>query len=386
MLSISAVVPAYNAIKYLEKAILSLVNQTEKPDEIIIVDDGSQDNTLELINKLAVKYKCIKVIEQKKNFGVSIARNVAINRASGDWVLFLDADDECSETLLETYIQEIEKGSFEAIYSSYYQINEVSQIVSEPIVGRSLNSTQGFCDILVRNPIISPSGLLIKRKTLLDLEGFDTSMRLNEDVDLWVRLLDEGCKIKHVEQPLSFIRRHRNNTTSNMTKSHSAEKEILNKYEFSYIEKKFKSLSNITDKMKLDFIALLMRYEKWDAAKRLLDDLSISNKSALYISYLFLKSLYFIFIYNNSEQEKVIKEILTVNPKHGASLNNLGVLYVSKNEFELAQACFIKALELFPNYIDASDNLKLLSNGINTIEEYKLTKRELRNVLLSYSK
>lgn len=210
-------------------------------------------------------------------------------------------------------------------------------------------------------------------------------MKMNEDVDLWLRILDSGYQINHVESPLTFIRRHRNNTTSNMEKSHNAEKIILNKYNLIYIEEKFKSLDSTTHQNKLDLVTLLIRYDKWEDAKRLLDSISISKTNTSYVSYLFLKSLYYIFVKEHNEVEKVIQEILTVSPDHGASLNNLGVIYVSKNEFELAKEYFNKALHLHSNYIDARKNLNLLNSGLYTIEEYSFTKRELRKVLLSYS-
>lgn len=385
MVKVSAVIPAFNTEKYIRNAVMSLVNQKIKLDEIIIIDDGSTDNTLKVINLLANQYKNIRVIEQSSNQGVSVARNLGIQEATSEWILFLDADDECSEQLLDTYLNKMRTDSFESIYSGYYQIDESSKVVSDSITGKSLISTEGFCKVLIRNPIVSPSGLLIKRKVLFELKGFDTSMKMNEDVDLWLRILDSGYQINHVESPLTFIRRHRNNTTSNMEKSHNAEKIILNKYNLIYIEEKFKSLDSTTHQNKLDLVTLLIRYDKWEDAKRLLDSISISITNTSYVSYLFLKSLYYIFVKEHNEVEKVIQEILTVSPDHGASLNNLGVIYVSKNEFELAKEYFNKALHLHSNYIDARKNLNLLNSGLYTIEEYSFTKRELRKVLLSYS-
>lgn len=385
MMKVSAVIPAFNAEKYVEKAVMSLVNQKIKLDEILIIDDGSTDQTLEIITLLAKRYKNITIIKQDTNQGVSAGRNKGIQEAKGNWILFLDADDECSERLLETYLEKMQTNSLEAIYSGYYQIDENSKKVSDAIVGKTLVGTEGFCDILVRNPIISPSGLLIKREILLELKGFDSSMKMNEDVDLWIRLLDYGYQINHVKLALSYIRRHQTNTTSNMAKSHAAEKAILNKYNLTYIEEKFNSLDSTTHQNKLDLVTLLIRYEKWKDAMRLLNSISISSTSDSYVSYLFLKSLYYIFIKDNNEVEKVIQDILNVSPNHGASLNNLGVIYVSKNELELAKDYFNKALHLHSNYMDARKNLNLLNSRVLNLEEYSFTKRELRKVLLSYS-
>lgn len=384
MEKITAVIPAFNAEKYIKKAVMSLVNQKKKLNEILIIDDGSTDSTLEVINLLANQYKNIRVIEQDGNYGVSVARNKGIKEAIGEWILFLDADDECSELLLETYLEEMQKDSFEAIYSGYYQIDEDSKIISFPISGRNLKGTEGFCNILIRNPIIT-SGLMIKKELLIDLNGFNHAFKINEDVDLWVRILDKGFYIKNVESPLAFIRRHQGNTTSNMVKSHNAESAILNKYSIEYIQAKFEKIKNVTEQNQLDFITLLTRYRRWKEANEFLNKIYISRTSPSYIPFVFLKIICSIYFKDFKEAEKDMLEILVLKPDHGSNLNNLGVISVYKNEYEQANKYFTKALELHPNYLDSRKNQTLLNLGIFNIEEYKFTKRELRDVLLSYS-
>ena len=87
---ISAVIPAYNAEKYITRAIDSVLGQTRPVDEIIIVDDGSTDNTAEAIKRYGDKIQYI----YQENAGVSAARNTGIKAAATDWIAFLDADDE----------------------------------------------------------------------------------------------------------------------------------------------------------------------------------------------------------------------------------------------------------------------------------------------------
>ncbi|HOM77565.1 MAG TPA: glycosyltransferase family A protein, partial [Anaerohalosphaeraceae bacterium] len=88
--SISVVIPAYNCQAYIRRAIDSVLGQSRPADEIIVVDDGSTDGTAEAVRTYGAKV----ILIQQENAGVSAARNAGIRAASGDWIAFLDADDE----------------------------------------------------------------------------------------------------------------------------------------------------------------------------------------------------------------------------------------------------------------------------------------------------
>ena len=92
MSKVSVIVPVYNVEEYLDKCLSSLVNQTLKDIEIIVVNDGSKDNSQKIIDKYAKKYKCIKAYK-KENGGVSSARNFGIKKATGEYIGFVDSDD-----------------------------------------------------------------------------------------------------------------------------------------------------------------------------------------------------------------------------------------------------------------------------------------------------
>lgn len=94
------IIPIYNAEKYLKECIDSILNQTYSNYEVILVNDGSKDNSLNIINNYALKDKRVKVLN-KQNGGVSSARNYAIDSITGDYVLFIDADDICNVNMLE---------------------------------------------------------------------------------------------------------------------------------------------------------------------------------------------------------------------------------------------------------------------------------------------
>lgn len=115
MVDISVIVPAYNAEKYLKACLESLVNQTKKDIEIIAINDGSKDNTLEILNEYKNKNpNLIKVISQE-NQGLSVTRNVGIKNSTGKYVMFVDSDDEIYSELLEKLWNKIQEYSFDVV-------------------------------------------------------------------------------------------------------------------------------------------------------------------------------------------------------------------------------------------------------------------------------
>ena len=114
---ISIVIPIYNASKYLEKCINSVINQTYKNLEIILVNDGSIDNSLDICNDFKDKDNRIKVIS-KKNEGVSKTRNIGIDKCKGKYLMFLDSDDYIDEIYVEKMYTYLTKNNLSMVTSS----------------------------------------------------------------------------------------------------------------------------------------------------------------------------------------------------------------------------------------------------------------------------
>lgn len=128
---ISIIVPVYNAEKYVENTVQSIINQTYKNIQIILVDDGSQDRSLKIIQKLAKNEKRIKVIHQE-NKGVSAARNTGISHATGDYLTFVDADDFLEPKACEILYDNIKKYNSDISIASVKKINIANHIISPP--------------------------------------------------------------------------------------------------------------------------------------------------------------------------------------------------------------------------------------------------------------
>ncbi|WP_041087225.1 glycosyltransferase family 2 protein [Jeotgalibacillus soli] len=388
MSTISVVMPAFNAEEYITKAIKSILKQTVPVQEIIVVDDGSVDQTSHIVEGLKEQYPMIKLVKQE-NKGVSNARNLGMKIAAGDWILFLDADDECRSNLIETYRSKLATSSKDydiaMVYTAFQQVDEQSTEISKPLRGKRLAGEEGFCDILMRNPIVSPSGVLVKKIALMETGSFNISLKYDEDVDLWIRLL-EHFTIEYIDEPLSLIRRHLNNTTSSMSVSHNAEKLILDKYGIDYIKEKLFKRNFSFEKNSLDYALFLLRYEKLEECQRLLTSLNIKKESASYITFCFLRSVCFIHKQNFELAIEQYKIIFSLNKEHGASLNNAGILSMVNGDAFHAIQYFNQSLFCFPGYLDAKHNLQLAELGEVKVDPYRFTLRELRPVLLTYSK
>lgn len=114
MTKVSVIVPVYNVEKYLEKCLDSLVNQTLKDIEIIVVNDGSPDNSQNIIDRYSKKYQSIKAYT-KLNGGLSDARNYGLTKATGEYIAFLDSDDYVTYDMYEKMYQKAKSGNFDMV-------------------------------------------------------------------------------------------------------------------------------------------------------------------------------------------------------------------------------------------------------------------------------
>ena len=162
MPKVSVIVPVYNVENYIDKCLTSLINQTLKDIEIIIINDGSTDNSQIIINKYAKKYKRIKSYTQE-NKGQAAARNFGLTKSTAEYITFVDSDDYIENTMLEKLYNEIIKNDYDII---------VSDIIKETTNGTSLFKNFWIIkDEMNKNFMTShmgPVARLYKRKLLID--------------------------------------------------------------------------------------------------------------------------------------------------------------------------------------------------------------------------
>ena len=195
---ISVIMPVYNAEKYLEEAILSILNQTHKNFEFIIINDGSIDKSLEIIYKYQKKDKRIVLIN-RKNKGLITSLNEGIEKSSGSYIARMDADDISLAKRFERQIKLMELENLDICGGHFLNINNFG----EPI---SLNLTpigHDLCtlSLISKVPFAHPSVMI--RKSFLEKNDIKYGQSLNnkaEDFDLWIRLHEKGAKFSNVNE------------------------------------------------------------------------------------------------------------------------------------------------------------------------------------------
>ena len=207
----SVIVPAYNCEKYISKCLESIINQSFFSWEVVVVNDGSVDNTINILNNYLEKDNRIKVIN-KENGGVSSARNVALNYVSGQYVLFLDSDDWYELNYFENLYEILKNKKADIIFSTQYYINE-----SQLIFGGK-NSTlfpQSVIDLLTKFTY-SFAMSCIKRNFLNKDLRFCENLHFYEDGELLTRILSLHPIIAYNENP-SFHYRQGSDTHTKFT-------------------------------------------------------------------------------------------------------------------------------------------------------------------------
>ena len=201
---ISVVIPAYNAEKTIEATIESVLNQSYTAIELIVVDDGSIDKTVNVVWRM--RPKCnqhgIKLhLVAQQNSGVSVARNRGVQEAQGDLIAFLDADDEWLENKLSCHATHIQRSP--EVGLSFAKVNFLTTKGSLRTSSKLPNRELKAEDCLSANPTISPSNWVMKKSVFQQLNGFDESMTHAEDQEFLIRLLrDTEFKIKGIEHVL----------------------------------------------------------------------------------------------------------------------------------------------------------------------------------------
>ncbi len=197
---VSVIIPTYNQEKYIKKTLESVLSQTFKSIEIIVVDDGSTDETAEIVNSFN-EPRIIYIWQ--KNKGPAAARNTGIKRAQGKYIAFLDADDLWLREKLERQINFMEKNSeIGLLGTGCYEINHKGEMMSKKIFP---TKNKILKKILIRyNPFIQ-SSIMLKKEIFDKKEGYNESFPQSEDYELWLRIA-KNYKIANLPEYLVMKR------------------------------------------------------------------------------------------------------------------------------------------------------------------------------------
>ena len=232
MPKVSVIIPTYNCAKYLPEAIESALNQTFQDFEIIIVNDGSADNTNQIIKPYLEQYpEKIKYFEQE-NKGLAITRNVAIDNSKGEYIALLDSDDTFLPNRLENGVNILSSQlDVDLTHANIKYLSEDGKDLG--VLKRNPKYLNGyiFNNILLLKAHLSLPTILIRKRSFGTHGKFDENLsRLGcEDREMWLRI-SKDCKIVYQDTVLACYRIRQNSMSKNFKLMTEARNYVLNKY------------------------------------------------------------------------------------------------------------------------------------------------------------
>ncbi|WP_080843998.1 glycosyltransferase family 2 protein [Cytobacillus gottheilii] len=373
---ISVILPVYNGQKYIRESIESVIQQDYIDWELLIIDDGSTDNTASIIKdyineKIHYHYQL--------NQGPSAARNYGISLSKGEYIAFIDADDLYMSDKLSEQLQFIEKNpETQIVYCDARVVNNsLDQINVLKSEGLFNNKEDFLAQLLFRQIVPLPQAMLLKKDCFKKLRYNENYINA-EDYDLTIELA-KLFKFGYLARELYVYRRHENNLTNSHEKQVQAEKKIIQNIGISNIKNTvMKSSFPFEDKVLL-LAKIFMKIEYYEEAIQLLNEL-IPVKSQNPLIYFYMGNC--AYAMNEAERaEYYYRHALTYDDNMAEAYNNLGCLLVTKNSRTDAEKLFNIALDIRENYMDAFFNRGQLSSANPSL---KITWRELRRNLTTY--
>lgn len=209
---ISVVIPVYNVEKYLKECLESVLNQTYKNLEIILVDDGSKDSSGEICDEYAKRDSRIKVIH-KKNGGLSDARNAGIDAARGEYITFVDSDDYIEEDMYEFLAKNMEKADADiSICQVYYVYKEAKETTHTPNIYLEMDSIEAIKHVnMVGYYTVAAYDKLYKRDIFKEIRY--PVGKINEDWYIICEVFDKANKIVYSSEPKYNYRKRKGSIT-----------------------------------------------------------------------------------------------------------------------------------------------------------------------------
>lgn len=225
MSKVSVIVPVYNGAETISKTLKSVLAQTHKDIEIIVVNDGSTDETLSAIS--AFEEDGVRIFSQK-NSGAPAARNYGLAQAQGDYIAFIDADDLWSKDKIESQVAIFEHNDpkIGVVYSWTALINSEDTIFS--YLPQKTYTGNVYKSILTTNFLISGSNAMIRKVCIDQVGGMDTSLKYTDDWDFFIRLATI-CHFSVVPKYQIYYRQSNTSITAQVSKSELGSLDVIEK-------------------------------------------------------------------------------------------------------------------------------------------------------------
>lgn len=206
-IQVSVIVPTYNNGRFILQALDSIFTQSFKAFEVIVVDDGSTDDTQSVLLPVQEKIRYV----YQENSGSAVARNTGLSLASGEYIVFLDADDLLLPGKLQEQCDFLNNNpKVGMVHSGWYLINETGEQIGE--VSPWLNAPELTLEAWMWKKPIKMGAMMYRRVWLRHINGFDPELRQSQDTDLMLRLALAGCTAEWIKKPTMCYRKYATST------------------------------------------------------------------------------------------------------------------------------------------------------------------------------
>ena len=269
---VSVIIPVYNVEKYIKQCLESIINQTLKEIEIIIVNDGTKDNSMKIVEEY-IADKRIKIIN-KENGGISSARNAGMEIAQGEYIYFIDSDDFVEKEVLSTLYENSENGKMDIVFSnfSYYNDRTKKEKKAKFIFPFKENINKGYY-YLYNGEEINVWNRLYKKEFLEKYNFKFIEGIIYEDQDFGFKTIMLAEKIKYVE---NYGYKYRTDREGSIMSSQKKEKSIESVQILKKEMRKFFSTISLNEFQKIRVYFKLLSLDFWE--KELKDDNDFKNE------------------------------------------------------------------------------------------------------------
>ena len=213
----------YNYGKFIDKAIKSALGQTFTDYEILIIDDGSNDSSTEIINKYQ-DLDNVYIIFQK-NKGLTASNNIALKMARGKYIIRLDADDYLEQNCFEMMVSKMEKNQKLAlVFPDYYEIDASGKVINQ-IIRHDFDK-----DVTLFDSPAHGACTMFRTRILREIGGYDESFSRQDGYYVWLKIIELGYEVSNINSPLFYYRQHGSNLTNNEEELLQVRSEIIQKH------------------------------------------------------------------------------------------------------------------------------------------------------------
>jgi glycosyltransferase involved in cell wall biosynthesis len=267
--TVSVIIPSYNSARFVPQAIESAEAQSVSPHEIIVVDDGSTDDTASVLAAFGTRIRVVS----RPNGGLPAARNSGSAVATGSWLAYLDADDTWLPAKLQRQLEVGRDPRIALVYTDRLNVGARGQLPERQSDVHQMYSGDIFVDLLLLGNRITASSAMIRRDVYTSLGGFAEHLRAAEDWDLWIRLA-ETHRVGVVHEPLTCYMFHAGMMSGDPERMRIARRQVVTR------GLETKRGAALPQSLRRQIVSSMAKTNAWDASRKRAHRIALAEYAA----------------------------------------------------------------------------------------------------------